>query len=101
MTLKDVGVAKKAKVNQDKRDPSKRNYPSLFRWIVNSDTPEAELADKRLANEAQVILSAGSTSPARTLTHIVYYVLANPLIRSRLQDEVSGIMKDRPRTVPS
>ena len=101
MTLKSVAIAKKAKVDNDKRDLHGRNYASLFHWIVNSDMPESELADERLAKEAQVILAAGSTSTARTLSHITYYILATPRIRSRLQEEVSEVMAAWPDKVPS
>lgn len=101
MTLKSVAIAKKAKANNDQRDPQARKYGSLFHWIINSDMPESELADERLAKEAQVILSAGSTSTARTLSHITYYVLANQRIRSRLQEELSGVMAAWPDKAPS
>ena len=101
MTLKNVAIAKQAKINQEKYDPFRRKYPSLFDWIVNSDMPESELSDQRLANEAQVLQSAGSTSTARTLTHIVYHVLANEHIRLRLRQAVSDIMIDWPEKVPT
>lgn len=101
MTLKNVSVAKRAKLDNDQRELYGRNHTSLFHWIVNSDMPESELADDRLANEAQVILSAGTTSTARTLTHITYYILANPHIRSRLQKELREVMAAWPDKVPS
>ncbi|KAL8948518.1 MAG: hypothetical protein Q9222_005299 [Ikaeria aurantiellina] len=101
MTLENVAIAKSAKVANEQRDPYKRRYPSLFHWIVNSDMPESELADNRLANEAQVILSAGSTSTARTLTHITCHVLANPRIECRLREELRQIMAGWPEKVPS
>lgn len=101
MTLNNVSIAKKAKVSNVERDLHGKKYASLFHWIVNSDMPESELADERLAKEAQVILSAGSTSTARTLSHITYYILANPPIRSRLQEELSEIMAAWPEKVPS
>ena len=101
MTLKSVAIAKMAKADNDKRDLQRRKYAALFHWIINSDMPESELADERLAKEAQVILSAGSTSTARTLSHITYYILANPHMRSRLQEELSEIMVGWPDKVPS
>jgi cytochrome P450 len=101
MTFRNVAIAKKSKIDQDKRDPFRRQYPSLFHWIVNSDMPESELADERLAKEAQVIQAAGSTSTARTLTHITYYVLANPKIQGRLSEELREIMAGWPNKVPS
>ncbi|KAL8638984.1 MAG: hypothetical protein Q9226_008936, partial [Calogaya cf. arnoldii] len=101
MTLANVANAKAAKLHNDQRKPSKKAYPSLFHWIVNSDMPESELDDQRLANEAQVILSAGSTSTARTLTHITCHLLANPRIRSRLDYELKDTMAEWPDKVPS
>ncbi|KAI4284882.1 MAG: hypothetical protein L6R38_001091 [Xanthoria sp. 2 TBL-2021] len=101
MTLANVANAKTTKLHNDQREPFKRAYPSLFHWIVNSDMPESELGDQRLANEAQVILSAGSTSTARTLTHITCHLLANPRIRSRLGYELKDIMAEWPDKVPS
>ena len=101
MTLKNVAIAKTAKLNKEEKDPFRRKYPSLFHWIVNSDMPKSELADERLANEAQVMLSAGSTSTARTLTHITYHVLANPRVRERLREEVRETMVGWPEKVPS
>ena len=63
--------------------------------------PQSELDDTRLANEAQVIQSAGSTSTARTLTHIVYHILANPQICERLTQELRDTMAEWPEKVPT
>lgn len=101
MTLKSVSIARKAKSNNEERDFQDRKGAALFHWIINSDMPESELADERLAKEAQVILSAGSTSTARTLSHIVYYLLAKPHIRSKLQEEVAPVMAAWPEKVPT
>jgi len=74
---------------------------TLFRHIVNSDMPESELSDDRLAKEAQVLLGAGTASTARTLGFVSYYILANPHIRSRLKEELRDIMSGWPERVPS
>nr|POE90122.1 trichodiene oxygenase [Quercus suber] len=101
MTLESVGLAKGKKAEQGKMDIQRWEHGCLFDWIINSDMAESELGDMRLANEAQVIQSAGSTSTARTLTHIVYHILANPRIRHRLGDELSDLMSKWPSKVPS
>ena len=75
--------------------------PSLFRQILNSDMPESEKSVDRLSKEAMVLLGAGSTTTARTLDYICYYVLADSDIRAKLQDDLREIMEDYPRTVPS
>lgn len=73
---------------------------SLFRQIINGDMPQSELADERLAKEAQVLLGGGTASTARTLGFISYYVLANPHIRGRLNEELRDIMAAYPEHVP-
>lgn len=63
--------------------------------------PESELSDDRLAKEAQVLLAAGTVSTARTLGFISYYILANPHIHSRLEEELRDIMASYPEHMPS
>ena len=63
--------------------------------------PQSELSTDRLSKEAQVLLGAGTVSSARTLEFISYYILANDHIRFRLQRELSDIMADCPKVMPS
>ncbi|KAH8882984.1 putative cytochrome P450 [Thozetella sp. PMI_491] len=66
--------------------------PTLFRYMVNdSDLPEEELTVERLTKEAQILLGAGSVSTARTLHFITFYLLSNPHMRGRLEDELKDI----------
>ena len=63
--------------------------------------PESERSDDRLAKEAQVLLAAGTANTARTLGFISYYILANPHIHARLQEELRDTMSTYPEQVPS
>lgn len=74
---------------------------SIFRHIVNSDMPESEKADERLASEAQVLLGGGTTSSARTLSFVSFYVLSKPAVHDRLQQELKDVMANYPEVVPS
>ena len=98
---KHVSTAKREKLENDRKGIPMDNRGSLFRHIVNSNMPESELSDDRLAKEAQVLLGGGTASTARTLSFISYYVLANPPIRSRLQEELRDTMAGFPEHVPS
>lgn len=63
--------------------------PTLFRYMVNeSGLPEEDLSLERLTKEAQILLGAGSVSTARTLHFITYYLLSNPHMRERLEQEL-------------
>ena len=61
--------------------------------------PESELSNERLANEAQVLLGAGTATTARTLLLTTYYILSNPAIRSRLEEELQQPMAKYPQVV--
>ena len=93
--------AKREKLENDKNNIHTDNSISLFRYIVNSDMPESERSDERLAKEAQVLLGGGTATTARTMSFISYFILANPSIRSRLENELKEPMSRYPEIVPT
>ncbi|KAI0404814.1 putative cytochrome P450 [Xylaria palmicola] len=63
--------------------------PTLFRYMVHEcSLPEEDLTVDRLTKETQILLGAGSVSTARTLHFIAFYLLSNPHMRERLEDEL-------------
>ena len=92
--------AKREKLENDKKGIRARDGTSLFRYIVNSDMPESERSNERLAKEAQVLLGGGTATTARTMGFISYFILANPSIRSRLENELEEPMSRYPEVVP-
>ena len=56
--------------------------------------PEAEKATQRMADGALVILTAGSKPTSRTLTNMIYHVLANPQIHSKLLHKLDTAIPD-------
>jgi cytochrome P450 len=65
--------------------------PTLFHHMVHqSGLPEADITVERLSREAQVLLGAGSVSTARTLHFIVFYLLSNPHMRKKFEDELAN-----------
>ncbi|KAL8968896.1 MAG: hypothetical protein Q9197_004623 [Variospora fuerteventurae] len=94
-------MAKKGKSNSSNPDKGgSHGHTTLFNHILDSEMPESELSDERLAKEAQVLLGGGTASTARTITYISYYILAYPLIRAKLQQELREVMAGYPRQVP-
>lgn len=92
----------KSKANPQAVDPFRSNeQTSLFHYIVNSDMPESERSDERLAKEAQVLLGGGTASTARTLVFTSYYIMARAEIKIRLQEELREVMSEYPARVPS
>ncbi|RYC56702.1 hypothetical protein CHU98_g9513 [Xylaria longipes] len=74
---------------------------SIFHHIMNSDMPESERSEERLAKEAQVLLGGGTASTARTIVFASYYILSRPYIRSRLEEELREVMAAWPDRVPT
>ena len=101
MALERILEAKREKLENDKIGARTGDQTSLFRYIVNSDMPESERSDNRLASEAQVLLGAGTVTTARMLGYISYYILADPAIRTRLHKELQEPMFRYPEVVPT
>ncbi|KAK3934316.1 cytochrome p450 [Diplogelasinospora grovesii] len=78
-----------------------QNAFSLFHHIAQSDMPESERSEERLAKEAQTLLGGGTASTARTIGFASYYILSRPEIRSRLEAELKEPMADWPQRVPT
>ncbi|RFU72325.1 cytochrome p450 [Trichoderma arundinaceum] len=87
-----------ANSDQSKKDA---NDISIFRHIANSDMPEEERTEERLAKEAQVLLGGGTASTARTIGFASYYILSRPELRSRLEAELKEPMANWPQQVPT
>ncbi|KAI8623119.1 cytochrome P450 family protein [Xylariaceae sp. FL1651] len=97
-----IATAKREKAASRSKDTTTMGkHITLFRHLVNSDLPPSELADKRLSKEAQVLLGAGTVSTARTLDFICYYIMANPVIRRRLTEELRDVMAGYPEKKPT
>ena len=101
MALKHIAEAKREKLVNHEKGTRVGDGTSLFRYVVNSDMPESEQSDERLAQEAQILLSGGTTTSARTIGFIVYFILANPSIRSKLEKELGGPMSGYPEVLPT
>ncbi|KAK5633633.1 hypothetical protein RRF57_009347 [Xylaria bambusicola] len=68
---------------------------SVFHHIVDSDMPPSERSEKRLAKEAQVLLGGGTASTARTIGFASYYILSQPKIRPKLEEELRDVELER------
>ncbi|KAF9894659.1 hypothetical protein FE257_006547 [Aspergillus nanangensis] len=88
-----------AKDCQEKVQRNSRS--SIFRYIINSDMPESERETERLSKEAMILFGGGTTTTARTLSIMCYYIIANPHMRARLGEELKGPMANYPHQLPT
>lgn len=94
-------AAKSEKQLADKKGVVLEERLSLFRSVLNSGMEESELSTERLGKEGQVLFGAGTTTTARTISFICFYILDRPQLQSRLHEELRNVMKGFPRRVPA
>ena len=67
-------------------------HQTIFHEVLHSDLQPEEKQANRLWQEGQSIIGAGTETVSNALNLIMYHVLANPAIHSRLKDELRTIM---------
>ncbi len=80
-------------------DDMKEGQRTIIHELLESDLPESEKSVDRVAQEAQTLVAAGSTTTAYFLKSAVYFVLANEEVLSRLQYELKQNIPD-PQNMP-
>ncbi|KAF9892112.1 hypothetical protein FE257_002518 [Aspergillus nanangensis] len=67
---------------------------TLFDDILGSDLPEQEKSEARLAQEMQILVSAGAETTAKAMTWILFYLLDNPELMQKLKAELEPLGSD-------
>lgn len=62
--------------------------------------PEEEIETQRLADEALVLITAGSETTSRALATLIYHVLRNPHILANLRQELDTAIPNANMEVP-
>jgi cytochrome P450 len=65
-----------------------KQHRTIFTELLDADIPTKEKSVNRLAEEARVIISAGSITTAHFLTLTIYHILANDDLHQTLQAEL-------------
>lgn len=64
------------------------NDVTVFSELLHGDLPPTEKTDKRVQDEAQLIIGAGLATTGWTLSVGTYYLLSNPDVLARLRREL-------------
>ncbi|KAL6365783.1 hypothetical protein LRP88_00358 [Fusarium phalaenopsidis] len=83
-----------AEIDQIKQAEKLPEGKTIFHEILRSDIPSSEKETPRLADEAMVLVIAGSETTASTLAAITYHLLADPSLMARLRVELERAMPD-------
>jgi cytochrome P450 len=65
--------------------------PIFFEKIMNPKNKENALTDLEMQQEAAELMITGTDTTSNTLIYLVWSVLENPVIRTRLEEEVSTL----------
>ncbi|KAF7113807.1 hypothetical protein CNMCM5793_004862 [Aspergillus hiratsukae] len=69
---------------------------NIFEDILRSDLPPQNKSETRLAQEMQVLVSAGSETTAKAITYILFYLLNDPATMQKLKAELETVGPDPP-----
>lgn len=78
-----------------------KEHRTIFSELLHADVPVEEKSAKRLTEEAQVVISAGTVTTAHFLAHTMYHILANEQIHKTLQAELAQTKAAASGTPPS
>lgn len=87
---KKQGVAETSDVKESKTT----GQPTIFSEILNGKLPQAEKETQRLIDESKIVIIAGGEAITQLLAVVSYYLIANPAMLKRLQDELATVMPE-------
>ncbi|CAG8984039.1 hypothetical protein HYALB_00002980 [Hymenoscyphus albidus] len=76
------------------RDGKSDGKNTVFKALLDSDLPPEELSLHRIQNEAVSLVGAGLDTTAKTLSTTCFYLLSNPSVLQKLQEELDHSMPD-------
>jgi cytochrome P450 len=84
--------------HNEKGDQAVQNGASvnIFEDILRSDLPAKNKSETRLAQEMQVLVSAGAETTAKAITYILFYLLNDPETMKKLKAELETVGDDVP-----
>ncbi|KKK12649.1 hypothetical protein AOCH_001347, partial [Aspergillus ochraceoroseus] len=85
-------IAEITKKHREKREETPEGgRVTLFEDVLNSELPTQEKSEARLAQEMQVLVSAGAETTAKAMSYIFFYLLNDPVIMTKLKTELSTL----------
>lgn len=82
----------------DKQEPGSNK--TIFHTLLQADLPESEKETGRLAEEAVLLVGAGTHTTSWCLTVIAFHLLSKPTLLRRLKDELKSVIPD-PESKPA
>ncbi|KAJ4299457.1 hypothetical protein N0V90_004702 [Kalmusia sp. IMI 367209] len=75
-------------------------HKTVFHTLLQSDLPASEKETRRLAEEAVLLVGAGTHTTSWVLTIITFYLLSNPSLLRKLRDELKTVLPNPKSEAP-
>lgn len=92
--IQDITTDYRQKVDTGKVNDGDRQK-TFFHDILGSSLPEQDKSAERLAQEMQILVSAGAETTAKAMSYITFYLLNDPAIMKKLMDELNTLDPER------
>ncbi|KAL2824429.1 cytochrome P450 [Aspergillus cavernicola] len=73
---------------------AKNGRQTLFDNVLSSDLPTQEKSEARLAQEMQVLVSAGAETTAKAMSYMLFYLHHEPELLTKLKEELAPLGDD-------
>lgn len=77
-----------------KKEEENGEIKTVFHTLLRSDLPAQEKETRRLAEEAVLLVGAGTHTTSWILTVITFYLLSNPPLLQKLREELRTVMPE-------
>ena len=71
-------------------------HPTLFHELLQSNLPESDKSISRLADEAAIVVGAGTLTSSWALCVAIYHLLSSPRILQKLKTELRSALSSTP-----
>jgi cytochrome P450 len=78
----------------DNQDLDDKNSRTIFRDLLNSNLSREEKIIERMWHDGMVFMIAGSETTSWALANATFYLLDNPEMLKRQQDEIKTVLPD-------
>ncbi|KAK7185562.1 hypothetical protein DPSP01_010758 [Paraphaeosphaeria sporulosa] len=75
-------------------EKEEQEHKTIFHTLLRSDLPAEEKETRRLAEEAVLLVGAGTHTTSWVLTVITFYLLSNPALLRKLRDELRTLLPE-------
>ncbi|RDW92216.1 hypothetical protein BP5796_01610 [Coleophoma crateriformis] len=87
-------------IRNQEAEKSEKTDKTIFHTLLKSDLPESERDTSRLADEAVLLVGAGTLTTSWTLSVAMYHLLADPKILKKLKEELENAIPDPNESTP-